>query len=662
MKVFNLFLVCVASLLVYPQSSRATISTCVVPDDQTPISEGCIRFAALDGWLHSSSLHDESGNLRDDVLVKFKPGIYRPVTPFTIDRLVTGSGRHKLVLAGAGATQTLFSGARPLRFNRVPAAFLKEKNLPSNLVVASLNEAGIIDVSKFSDRKFGQAGMPALELFYRGARMPIARWPNLGYAKTDSVETIAGRVVFTVKSREMALYKTERDLRVGGYFMHNWADEKLQVKEIDSAGKISFADVQPVYGVAADRRVFFENALIDIDVPGEWHIDQHSGLVYFLPPNSIQVDEVQISQGVSGLVLNQVVNVEVRDIGFETFRGTGIFLDDVDTVTLRNLSVKNVGTDGVNVSGKNTLLEGVQVSNTGAAGIILDGGNRTTLQPGLLVARRCVVTQIGRLKKTYTPAVYLKGAGNILEDSVLRGGVHAAIIFYGNDHQIRRNIIEDFVKETDDAGAIYTGRNWTERGTVIEQNIIRNIGSAGLYHHGAHAIYLDDQASGITVKNNLISDVSGRGAFIGGGRDNTISNNIFANCIYGVHLDARGLVGVFEQGGGPNLNQDYLHKLKSLGASLPLYSLRYPGLATLLEDEPGAPKNNLVDRNIFMNCGIPYVKRRGDKGILITKSVIVNKTEKSLIDGAQVNTIPQLLTVLRGKGSTAEPNGAIVVD
>ena len=656
MKTFGRFLVCVASL-VYSHLSLATISTCVVPDDQTSVSGACIRFSSLDGWLHSPSLHDEFGNLRDDVLVEFKPGIYKPVTPFTVDRLVTGNGRHKLVLAGAGATQTVFSGARTLRFNSVPAALLKEKNLPPNLVVASLKEAGMLEVRKFSDKRFGKADMPELELFYRGARMPVARWPNTSYAQTGSVETNAGSVVFTVKGRDAAIYKAEQDLRVGGYFMHDWADEKLQVRGIDPAGKVSFAGEQPTYGVATGRRVFFENALIDIDVPGEWHIDRRAGLVYFLPPKPIVADEVQVSQGVNGLILNRVVNVEVRDIGFETFRGIGVLLSDIDAVTLRNLVVKNVGTHGVEVYGANTLLEGIQTDNTGAAGINLIGGNRKTLQPGSLVARRCVVTHVGRLQKTYTPAVSLSGVGNIVEDSVLRGGPHAAIIFHGNDHQIRRNLIEDFVTETDDAGAIYTGRDWTARGTVIEQNLIRNIGSAGL-HYGAHAIYLDDQASGTIVKTNLISN-AGRGVFVGGGRDNIVLDNIFANCNNGVYLDARGRAAFAKH--GVSANQVYLDKMREVGASSLLYASRYPGLATLLEDEPGAPKNNIADRNIFMNCGLPYVLRLGENGIAVTKSIIVNKAEQTLIDGAKVNTLPELITALRNKGRAPRSDEAMKV-
>lgn len=182
--------------------------------------------------------------------------------------------------------------------------------------------------------------------------------------------------------------------------------------------------------------------------------------------------------------------------------------------------------------------------------------------------------------------------------------------------------------------------------------MIRNIGSTGL-HYGAHAIYLDDQASGIIVRSNLISN-AGRGVFIGGGRDNTISDNIFANCNNGVYLDVRGFVALAKE--GAQANQDYLDKMKGLGASLPLYSSRYPGLAKLLENEPGVPKNNIVDRNIFMNCGPVYIMRPGENGISVTKSVIVNNAYKALIDEAKVGAIHELLPVLRGKGRV--PNKA----
>ena len=77
-------------------------------------------------------------------------------------------------------------------------------------------------------------------------------------------------------------------------------------------------------------------------------------------------------------------------------------------------------------------------------------------------------------------------------------------------------------RQTDDVGAIYTGRDWTGQGSMVVENTIYDVHGNG--RHGASAIYLDDQASGITVTGNTIYDVD-RGVLIGGGRDNRVVDN-----------------------------------------------------------------------------------------------------------------------------------------
>ena len=160
-----------------------------------------------------------------------------------------------------------------------------------------------------------------------------------GLCETGIVATAAGKAVFTVAGRS-DVYKNEEDLRVGGYFKEDWADETLQVGGIDPAGRVSFANAQPAMGIGENRNVFFENALVDVDTPGEWQINRYSGFGVLPPPKELQTDEVQVSQVLNGLVLKQVLNVEVRDIGFEFFRGTGLILNQVDYVTLRDMVVK----------------------------------------------------------------------------------------------------------------------------------------------------------------------------------------------------------------------------------------------------------------------------------------------------------------------------------
>jgi hypothetical protein len=191
-----------------------------------------------------------------------------------------------------------------------------------------------------------------------------------------------------------------------------------------------------------------------------------------------------------------------------------------------------------------------------------------------VVLRDCTVENIGVLARSYSPAVGLGGVGNEVSHCVLRHGPHNAILFHGNDHVISDNIIEDFVRDTDDAGAIYTGQDWSERGSIIKNNFIKDIGRPGA-HYGANAIYLDDQASGIEVTGNIIVNAP-RGILVGGGRDVLISDNVFARCGEGILVDARGTRDVLAYGAAAN--QRYKQIFAATVGDGVLYKQHYPAI------------------------------------------------------------------------------------
>lgn len=163
----------------------------------------------------------------------------------------------------------------------------------------------------------------------------------------------------------------------------------------------------------------------------------------------------------------------------------------------------------------------------------------------------------------------------------------------GTIYLISGNEIFDVVKDTGDQGAIYSGRDWLGRGTVIRDNFIHHV--YGIGNLAASAIYLDDQMSGITVTNNVIANVF-RGFLIGGGRSNTIVNNLVVNakskCLV---LDDRGLTWqtYAVQPGGVLYEQ--LNMYPYQGA---LYTSRYLGIELLPYDRPGVPVDNIVSNNL----------------------------------------------------------------
>lgn len=114
---------------------------------------------------------------------------------------------------------------------------------------------------------------------------------------------------------------------------------------------------------------------------------------------------------------------------------------------------------------------------------------------------------------------------------------HCGILYWGNDHVMELNEIHHVALETGDVGAIYTGRDYTFRGNRIRHNYIHDIGGVGMGSMGA---YMDDCVSGTEIFGNIFYKVQ-RAAFLGGGRDHRVENNVFVDCNHAVELDGRGL-------------------------------------------------------------------------------------------------------------------------
>ena len=138
----------------------------------------------------------------------------------------------------------------------------------------------------------------------------------------------------------------------------------------------------------------------------------------------------------------------------------------------------------------------------------------------------------------YHAAVLMNGVGNRVTHNLIHDAPHMAINFGGNDHLIEMNEIHDVCRESNDAGAIYGGRDWTMRGTKVRYNYFHHI--SGFEGRSCVGVYLDDQLSGIEIRGNLFYKVT-RAAMIGGGRDCSIVNNVFVDCVPATHVDARGL-------------------------------------------------------------------------------------------------------------------------
>jgi hypothetical protein len=379
---------------------------------------------------------------------------------------------------------------------------------------------------------------------------------------------------------------------------------------------ITLAGATPPYGIKVGNRVFIQNALAELDQSSEWYLDTATGTLYVWPPAPPQAGDIEAAVLEKLLVFSNVSHITLNNLTFQSTRGDAITMHGGHHIAVAYSTLRNIGNRAVVISGQDNGVTDSLIEDTGEGAIVLQGGDRQTLTPANLYARRNTIRRFAQVARTYQPAVYMGGVGNRAVGNTISDSAHTAILFTGNDHLIAQNDISNVCLETGDAGVIYTGRDWTARGTVIAQNHLHHT-PPNISWGRTKGVYLDDQASGITVRGNVFDQVD-EAVFIGGGRDNVVEDNVFNGGAFPIHLDARGKnwqLAVLGAAKG-TLQQ----RLEAVPYNQSPYKDRYPNLANILEDEPGMPKYNIAVGNKLVGAGIFRIVKAAENGIGFTKN------------------------------------------
>jgi len=449
-----------------------------------------------------------------------------------------------------------------------------------------------------------------IEVFFNDKPLTLARWPNDGFAtivdvvgdEPMTVHGLAGNRIgkFTYEGDRPDRWTDEKDAWLHGYWFWDWADQYQKVELIDTETQtITLVPPHHGYGYRKGMRYYAVNLLAELDAPGQWYLDRATGILYVWPPEPIEGANVVVSVLETPLItLDGASNVVLRGLTLEATRDSGVQVTGGENIRIAGCTIRNTGGAAVIIrGGENHQVVGCDIYQTGTAGISISAGDRRTLTPAGHIALNNHIHHFGRLKRTYAAAIHLGGVGNRAAHNLIHDAPHTAIGFGGNENVMELNEIHDVCQETGDVGVFYTGRDWTVRGNVIRHNFIHHVSGPGL--HGAQGVYLDDCASGTIVVGNVIYKTA-RAMLIGGGRDNRIENNLILGCKESIRFDNRGLnwmsYHVEPDGVMPK-------RLLEMPYNQPPWSTRYPQLLSLLDDQPGAPKGNIVRRNVLHASG-----------------------------------------------------------
>ena len=150
------------------------------------------------------------------------------------------------------------------------------------VLVADLKHQGISDYGTIPN---------GMDLYFRGRRMSIARYPNEGWLLIADVPQSGDSLInpgdkkiirtgypagrhygrFTYSGDRPAGWKEVGDIWMHGYFAWDWRDAYQRVSRIDTATHSIYpASPHHPYGYQKGQRYYFFNILEELDAPGEW--------------------------------------------------------------------------------------------------------------------------------------------------------------------------------------------------------------------------------------------------------------------------------------------------------------------------------------------------------------------------------------------------------
>jgi hypothetical protein len=597
-------------VLLSPASARPQPLFVSAGGSDTASGSSSHPLATLDGARAMIRAWKTAGRLpKGGVAVQIRAGTYSMREPFQLTAADDASlvpityaaaGKGAVIIEGGQSVTHWMPVTDPAVLSRLdPAA-------RGHVLVTNLKAQNITDYGTMSQRGFGHTIRPAgLELFYNDAPMTLAQWPAPGqWAKIAGADKDQGKDFFSYSGDEPARWQPDDDVWVHGYWGFDWADDYEKVASIDQVHHTIHIPGQPsAFGYGPGHRWYALNILEELNQPGEWYLDRPHGLLYFWPPTDIAKGHAVVSLAENLVSMDGVSNVTLRGLTFQDCRGTAITIENGVDDQITDCTIREVGNVGLTIYGATgSGAEACEITETGDGGVILDGGDRKTLTPGNDFVTDCVIHDYSRWSRTYCPAVKVSGVGNAIAHNLMYDAPHSAILLSGNDNIVEYNEVHDVCRETGDSGAFYMGRDWTMRGNIVRYNEFHDLGGGKglLGDTDVNAIYLDDTAAGTSVYGNECIR-AGRGVLVGGGRDDIVTNNVFIDCRQGISLDARGL-GWAKNMLAPGGDWHMQDKLAAVPYDQPPYSTRYPHLAGLLGDDPGAPKYDVIADNIAVNC------------------------------------------------------------
>jgi hypothetical protein len=378
------------------------------------------------------------------------------------------------------------------------------------------------------------------QLFANGVRQRVARLTNTGYS---TINTVNSQTNFVTNAASMGAdyYSGARVvLRQNNYY----SDTRTVTA---STGSTFIIGATPSTTIIAGQSVLILNKLDFLDTPGEWYYNPANDTCYFWADGNVDPDTFS---DVRGSVLNEGITISnksyvtITNIDFLHQKNKGV---NISTGTANNITVQYCKFSGQDNFGIYTSIGGVEHLYANNEFYDINGKAFYSYHVYNSIVRDNYFNNIGLFQNwgigdNYGTAIEMSVdvstlANNILYNTIDSIGYDG--IYWRGKANVRYNYIKYSGMSKSDGGAIYAGSSQlvlgaNYAGSVVEFNIIdyvkgEKLGGTWLFDFGC-GIYLDENTTGITARNNTVTRTFGPGIFSHRGYGSTIVNNNVFDC------------------------------------------------------------------------------------------------------------------------------------
>ncbi len=403
----------------------------------------------------------------------------------------------------------------------------------------------------------GLAGLRFRQLFYRGDRQTMARWPN-----RDPRRPRTGGFLYAEERRSDGQLRygagafprqwaRPTEVEVTIFPSYAWANPSIPLASLDAASRLIKLSRSP--GEIWDgNRFYIQNALEELDAPGEWYLDREAETVYFRPPDDQPLTGAVVVPALKSLVLVQGDFAAGRFVEHVTLSHLGLAYCEQDGVVLK--AARHCGVVGATLSGIGGAavvigagssfcrIAGNDIPHPGghAVAMYYDTASQDTCTDNVITnnyAHHCgevTVCSFG-----WGSGICVSGRRNVASHNLVHDTAYNAFNFDGWDNVIEYNRIHHSSLECDDCAGIYgwvntrggSGRNIIRYNHVSDSIGYGRTNRQGRYQspHMSFGIYLDDYLSETTVHGNLVYRAWNGCLMLHGGWNNTVTNNVFVD-------------------------------------------------------------------------------------------------------------------------------------